>query len=164
MLDEWVYGTGLPENAVAPDAQAFAEVDSAAAAYGEDGSLPAAETWTGWTGAEQQRFLRELPTDMSAEQLATLDARLGLSQTGNNEVLFLWLEAALRNQYQPAVPQTETFLAEVGRNKFVSPLFRALWDTGSWGQPIARRIYAATRSGYHSYTRGKVDEITGWEA
>jgi aminopeptidase N len=163
MLDEWVYGTGLPENAVAPDAQAFAEVDSAAAAYGEDGTLPAAETWTGWTGAEQQRFLRELPADMSAEQLAALDARLGLSQTGNNEVLFLWLEAALRNQYQPAVPQAETFLAEVGRNKFVSPLFQALWDTGSWGQPIARRIYAATRSGYHSYTRGKVDEIVGWE-
>ncbi len=161
MLDEWVYGTGLPENAVAPDAQAFADVDGAAQAYGADGTLPSSETWTGWTGAEQQRFLQELPTEMSAEQLAALNQQLALSDSGNNEVLFLWLEAALRNEYQPAVAQAETFLGEVGRNKFVEPLFAALWETGSWGQPIARGIYDETRSGYHSYTRSKVDAIVG---
>ena len=122
---------------------------------------PTAQTWTGWTGAEQQRFLQELPEEMSARQLSTLNDRLSLSETGNNEVLFLWLEAALRNEYQPAVSQAETFLAKVGRNKFVEPLFTALWETGSWGQPIATRIYDETRSGYHSYTRGKVDAIVG---
>jgi len=163
MLDEWVYGTGLPENAVAPDADAFADVDGAAEAYGADGTLPSADTWRGWTGAEQQRFLRELPEEMTADELAALNEQLALSETGNNEVLFLWLEMALRNEYQPAVPQAEEFLAEVGRNKFVSPLFRALWETGSWGRPIATRIYDETRSGYHSYTRGAVDAIVGRE-
>lgn len=162
MLDEWVYGTGLPDNAVAPDPAAFAEVDGAVAAYAEDGTLPSAEEWAAWTGAEQQRFLRELPEDMSAEQLAALNEQLSLSQTGNNEVLFLWLEAALRNEYQPAVPQAEAFLAEVGRNKFVAPLFTALWETGSWGQPIATRIYDETRGRYHSMTRGNVDAIVGY--
>ncbi|MGB3796173.1 MAG: M1 family metallopeptidase, partial [Alteraurantiacibacter sp.] len=157
MLDEWVYGTGLPDNAIAPDAQAFAEVDGAAQAYSSKGTLPTAEAWTGWTGAEQQRFLQELPEDMSARQLSALNQRLSLSDSGNNEVLFLWLEAGLRNEYQPAVAQAEAFLGRVGRNKFVEPLFAALWETGSWGQPIATRIYDETRSGYHSYTRGKVD-------
>ncbi|MWV29215.1 M1 family metallopeptidase [Aurantiacibacter rhizosphaerae] len=161
MLNEWVYGTGLPKNAVAPDPQAFAEVDNAAQAYGADGTLPTAQVWNGWTGAEQQRFLQELPDQLSADQLAALNRRLSLSTTGNNEVLFLWLEAALRNQYEPAVSQAETFLGQVGRNKFVEPLFAALWETGSWGQPIARGIYDKTRSGYHSYTRGKVDAIVG---
>ncbi|WAT17703.1 M1 family metallopeptidase [Aurantiacibacter sp. MUD11] len=163
MLDEWIYGTGLPENAVAPKADAFAEVDEAAAAYAADGTLPLVATWTNWTGAEQQRFLQELPEDLSADQLASLNGSLGLAGNGNNEVLFLWLEAALRNEYDPAVPQAEQFLAEVGRNKFVSPLFRALWDTGRWGRPIATRIYADTRGGYHSYTRSRVDEIVGYE-
>ena len=163
MLDEWVYGTGLPENAVAPDPEAFAEVDSAAAAYAADGTLPATETWTGWTGAEQQRFLQELPEELSADELAALNEQLALSDSGNNEVLFLWLEAALRNEYQPAVAQAEEFLAEVGRNKFVAPLFTALWETGSWGRPIATRIYNETRGGYHSYTRGNVDQIVGYE-
>ena len=162
MLDEWVYGTGIPANVIEPDAQAFAEVDAAAAAYGADGTLDA-ESWRGWSAAEQMRFLRELPEDLNAGHLATLDRTLGLSTAGNNEVLFLWLEAALRNEYQPAVPQAEAFLARVGRNKFVSPLFAALNGT-AWGKPIARRIYAETRPTYHAYTRGAVDQELGWES
>ena len=162
MLDEWVYGTGLPANAWKPDPQAFAAVDGAVAAYRADGTLPVASTWAGWTAAEQRRFLEELPEELSDDQLATLDSKLGLSKTGNNEVLFLWLEAALRNQYEPAVPQAERFLARVGRNKFVSPLFTAL-NTSAWGKPIARRIYAQTRGGYHSYTRSKVDATLGYD-
>ncbi|MFB0614136.1 M1 family metallopeptidase [Aurantiacibacter poecillastricola] len=162
MLDEWVYGTGLPDNAIAPDPQAFASVDGAASAYAGNGTIPSDE-WGGWTGAEKQRFLRELPEELSDDQLASLNSELDLSETGNNEVLFLWLEAALRNEYQPAVPQAEEFLAEVGRNKFVEPLFQALWETGSWGRPIATRIYNETRAGYHSYTRNQVDPIVGWE-
>ena len=163
MLDEWVYGTGLPQNALKPESQAFAEVDSAVAAYASEAELPGAETWSDWTAAEQRRFLEELPEDLSDEQLAQLDARLGLSQTQNNEVLFLWLEAALRNEYEPAVPQAERFLARVGRNKFVSPLFKALNQT-DWGAPIAQRIYAETRGGYHAYTRSSVDRILQYEA
>ena len=158
MLDEWVYGTGLPDNAAKPSPEAFAAVDSAVSAYDSTATLPDAKTWAGWTAAEQRRFLEELPQDQTAEQLATLDNTLRLSATGNNEVLFLWLEAALRNRFEPAVPQAEEFLARVGRNKFVSPLFAALNET-AWGRPIARRIYAETRGGYHAYTRGNVDEM-----
>ena len=162
MLDEWVYGTGIPANVIAPDPQAFAEVDAAAAAYVRTGALDAG-AWSGWTAAEQMRFLRELPEELSDAQLATLDRTLGLSGAGNNEVLFLWLEAALRNEYDPAVPQAERFLARVGRNKFVSPLFAALNGT-AWGRPIARRIYADTRDGYHAYTRSAVDRELEWNA
>ncbi len=157
MLDEWVYGTGLPENAWKPDSEAFAEVDGAVAAYADDAALPNVDAWGGWTAAEQRRFLEELPQELSNEQLSALDTTLGLSRTENNEVLFLWLEAALRNEYSAAVPQAERFLARVGRNKFVTPLFTALNAT-DWGKPIAQRIYADTRSSYHAYTRGKVDE------
>ncbi|WP_271078544.1 M1 family metallopeptidase [Aurantiacibacter sp. MUD61] len=164
MLDEWVYGTGIPENALAPDAAAFADADAAAEAYAADGTLPEASAWEGWTAASQRRFLETLPETMSDEQLATLNETLGLSESGNNEVLFLWLEAALRNEYDPAVDQARSFLATVGRNKFVAPLFRAMWETGDWGQPIATDLYARTRGGYHSYTRGNVDEIVGYEA
>lgn len=162
MLDEWIYGTGLPENAALPDPDAFAAVDAAVATYAADASLPAAETWADWSAFEQRRFLEELPDELSDRELAALNASLGLSETGNNEVLFLWLEAALRNEYEPSVEQAETFLASVGRNKFVEPLFEALWGTGEWGQPIATRIYGETRGSYHSYTRSQVDPIVGY--
>jgi aminopeptidase N len=158
MLDQWVYGTGIPANVKRPDPQAFATSDAAARAYLADRTLDA-RAWQGWSAAEQMRFLRSLPEALSAEELALLDRTLSLSTTGNNEIKFLWLEAALRNRYDPAVAQAEAFLSTVGRNKFVEPLFKALVDEGDWGFPIARRIYDRTRPSYHSYTRSKVDQV-----
>ena len=97
-------------------------------------------------------------------QLAALDSQLGLSAGGNNEVLFAWLELALANRYEPAVPVAEQFLGRVGRRKFVAPLFKVLMAQGTWGEPIAQRIYGKTRSGYHSVTQGTVDELLGKSA
>lgn len=162
LLDEWVYGTGLPANALQPDAAAFATVDRAVASYTASDALPF-EAWGGWTTAERMRFLDEVPQQRSATQLAALDRALGLSTTGNNEIRFLWLELALRNQYQPAVTAAEQFLGTVGRNKFVSPLYTVLHEQGAWGAAIAGPLYQRTRPGYHSMTRGNVDKILGWE-
>ncbi|MCX7676432.1 MAG: M1 family metallopeptidase, partial [Alteraurantiacibacter sp.] len=147
MLEEWVYGTGLPANAARPDAAAFAQVDAAAKAYAASGALDAA-AWRGWSTAERMRFLQKVPQQRSAAQLAALDEAFGLSATGNNEIRFLWLELALRNRYAPAVSQAEEFLSRVGRNKFVTPLYRVLSEQGEWGLAIARPLYARTRSSY----------------
>ncbi|MEZ5696948.1 MAG: M1 family metallopeptidase [Sphingomonadaceae bacterium] len=159
-LEDWIYGTGLPDNVWRPDASAFAAVDAAVGAYTDKRAVPQAE-WQEWTSAERQRFLDNLPEKLTAAELAELDETLGLARTGNNEELFLWLEMALANRYEPAVPQAEAFLAGVGRTKFVRPLFAVLMDQGSWGQPIAKRVYAKTRGSYHAVTRGAVDRVVG---
>ncbi len=158
MLDQWVYAPGLPENTVRPPASAFAEVDAAAAHY-PDTHFVDPEHWAGWTTAERLRLLAKLPRALTADQLGDLDMNLGLSRTGNAEILFAWLNLALANRYEPAVPVAEQFLAEVGRRKFVQPLFETLMAQGDWGQPIARRIYAETRAGYHAVTQGSVDRV-----
>jgi leukotriene-A4 hydrolase len=156
-LREWIYAPGLPANFAHPDPAAFAVIDGANAAYAATGALP--EGWQGWTSAERQRFLQNLPQAQSPAQLARLDEALGLSTTGNNEELFLWLRLALANRFEPAVPQAERFLASVGRTKFVRPLFATLMGEGEWGQPIARRIYGQTRKSYHTVTQRAVDRI-----
>lgn len=158
MLDEWVYQPGLPSNVVRPDPAAFAEVDKAAQTYAAARKVDRG-AWAKWTAAERQRFLTKLPRELTDPQLAALDRDLGLSLTGNNEVLFLWLELALENRYESAVPAVEKFLGTVGRRKFVAPLFEALTEQGSWGQPIAQRIYAKTRPTYHAVTQGTVDRL-----
>ena len=160
MLREWIFAPGLPANVAKPDPAAFAEVDTAVAAYTASGAIPPG--YADWTAAEQMRFVDNIPRERTPAQLAELDRALGLSTTGNNEILFLWLELALMNRYEPAVAQVETFLAEVGRAKFVRPLFAVLWNEGEWGQPIARRIYAKTRGSYHAATRAGVDRVLGW--
>jgi aminopeptidase N len=157
-LDEWVYRPGLPANAVQPLQSAFAAVDAAAAQYPASHQVDP-EYWAGWTTAERLRLLAKLPKELTHDQLHDLDAHLGLSGSGNAEILFAWLELALANRYDPAVPAAETFLGTVGRRKFVQPLFETLMGEGEWGQPIARRIYAKTRSGYHAVTQGSVDKV-----
>ncbi|MGB0972475.1 MAG: leukotriene A4 hydrolase C-terminal domain-containing protein [Mycobacterium sp.] len=70
-----------------------------------------------------------------------------------------WLKLALENRYEAVIPNTETFLATVGRRKFVAPLFETLMEQGAWGETIAKRVYAKTRPSYHSVTQGTVDGL-----
>jgi leukotriene-A4 hydrolase len=156
-LDRWVYQPGLPENAVRPDPQAFATVDSAVQTYvrgGDTAGIP----YASWTTAERLRFINSLPRTLPKERLAQLDRAFGLTSSGNSELLFAWLQLALANRYDPAVPATERFLLRMGRRKFVAPLFETLVGQGEWGRPIAQRIYARARPGYHSVTTGTVDK------
>ncbi|WP_133365873.1 M1 family metallopeptidase [Qipengyuania sediminis] len=171
MLEDWLYKPGLPANVARPDPAAFAEVDAAAKLYAERISqaidygeprtarVATPQAWPRWTSAERQRFLKAIPRDLDREELRVLDQNLGLSSTGNNEELFLWLNLALANRYEPVLPLAERFLASVGRRKFVAPLFETLMGEGTWGQGHARRIYAKTRGTYHPVTRAAVDRL-----
>ncbi|MEA3014170.1 MAG: leukotriene-A4 hydrolase [Sphingomonadales bacterium] len=158
MLDDWVYKPGLPANAVRPDPKAFAPVDAALGEFGR-GAKPPLGLWGQWTTAERLRFLNGLPRTLPQPRLAELDRSLGLTESRNDETLFAWLQLALANRYQPAVPAAERFLMTQGRRKFVSPLFETLVKQGEWGRPIAERIYAKARPTYHSVTSGTVDKL-----
>jgi leukotriene-A4 hydrolase len=160
MLDEWVYEPGLPANAARPDPEAFAEVDRAVRTFAEGGAV-AAVPYAGWTTAERLRFLNALPRRMDRGRLAALDRAFGLTQSGNSETLFAWLQLALANRYEPAVPAAERFLTSMGRRKFVAPLFETLVGQGEWGRAHAERIYARARPTYHSVTSGTVDRTLG---
>ncbi len=157
-LEEWIYQPGLPDNIVLPDPAAFAEVDAAAATFAESRSVDE-QAWSKWTSAERQRFLTKAPRVLSETDLAALDGQLKLSSSGNNEELFLWLELAMENRFDAAVPTAEKFLSQVGRTKFVAPLFKALMGQGDWGQAIARRTYEKNRASYHSLTQASVDNL-----
>ncbi len=157
-LDEWVYGTGLPANAVRPDPAAFAAVDGAIAAYATAGTIPVA-AWARWDGNERARFLRELPERRSAAELAALDAELGLSQQASKSLLAAWLKLALANRYEVALPVSDAFMGKVGRWSYLRPLFQALWDQGEWGRTTARRLYAAHHGSWHPATRTKILQV-----
>ncbi|HEX2095596.1 MAG TPA: M1 family metallopeptidase [Longimicrobiaceae bacterium] len=157
-IDRWAYQPGVPDNAVVPQSGAFARVEAEAQRF--LAGTPAGQLETrGWTTQEWQHFLGSLPERLTAAQLADLDRAFRLSQQGNSEILFAWLQIAVRNRYPPAVPVLEQFLTSQGRRKFVRPLFAALMEQGEWGQPLARRIYQRARPLYHPVTAGSVDAI-----
>jgi hypothetical protein len=157
MLDQWVYEPGLPSNVARPDPAAFAEVDKAVAAFAGGSSAPAG--FAGWTTAEKIRFINSLPRKLSAARLDELSRKLGLNEAGNNEVLFAWLDLAIGNRYDPAVPALEHFLMAQGRRRFVRPLVTDLAKDAEWGRPIAVRIYAAARPSYHAVTTRDLDKL-----
>ena len=105
------------------------------------------------------RFIKALPARLSDARLAELDRAFGLSRSGNAEVLFVWLRLGIRNRYAPVLPAVERFLLGMGRRKFAQPLYRALVEQGAWGRPVAERIYARARPGYHAVTAGPIDRI-----
>ncbi len=156
-LDNWIYKPGLPSNAVRPDPAAFATVDKAVAAFTSGGPPPVG--FASWTTAEKMRFLNKLPRTLPTARLAELNQRLKLNEAGNNEVLFCWLDLAIRNRFDPAVPALERFLTTQGRRKFVKPLIETLSKDAQWGRPIAVRVYRVARGSYHPITQRDLDKL-----
>ena len=156
-LDRWVYQPGLPSNVAKPDPAAFAAVDKAVTAFSGGGAAPSA--FGQWTTAEKLRFLNKLPRKLPAKRLDELNRGLRLNDAGNNEVLFAWLDLAIRNRYDPAVPALERFLTTQGRRKFVRPLIETLAEDAQWGRPIATRVYREARASYHPITQRDLDKL-----
>jgi len=159
-LDEWVSRPGLPSNMVQPDPRAFAEVDRAVTRFRNQQSFVPAAEWAGWTTDERLRFLNTIPRKLPKDRLDRLNQRLKLNETRNNEVLFAWLELAVGNRYDPAIPALERFLTSQGRRKFVRPLIEALSEDQQWGRPIAQRVYRRARPSYHPITTRDLDKLT----
>jgi len=156
MLDRWVYQPGVPPNMVRPPANTFADEDRAAAAFAGRAAAP---DWSKWTTDERLRFLTRLPRKLPASRLDALQKAYDLNGIGNMEVRFAWLDLAVGNRYDPAVPSLEQFLTSQGRGKFVKPLFKALAKDGTWGRPIAQKIFAETRNFYHPMVVRDLEEL-----
>lgn len=157
-LDAWAYGPGVPANALHTRSEALARVDSQAAAFLKGGPASAIEAGA-WTTQEWQRFLNTLPRKLTTAQLDDLDGTFKLSASPNGYVRTAWLEIAIANRYAPAVPSLEQFLKSVGRGLFIRPLYAALMRDAEWGQPMARRIFADAKAGYHPLIANGVERM-----
>jgi hypothetical protein len=87
--------------------------------------------------------------------MGDLDRSWSITAVGNNEVLFAWLKRAISFEYTPAYPRLEQFLTEVGRRKFIVPLYEELLESGQLD--LAQSIYTKARPGYHSVATGTLD-------
>jgi leukotriene-A4 hydrolase len=159
-LNDWLYGTGLPANAITVHSAAFTKVDQQAAAFTQ-GTPPSQLATTGWATFQWLHFLHDLPPATTTAQMAELDAAFHFTASGNDEILDRWLLLAVRTGYAPANATLERFLLTVGRGKYVEPLYTEMGKTAA-GTETALRIYVRARPGYHSVTQSAVDKILDW--
>jgi leukotriene-A4 hydrolase len=155
-IDQWIHGPGLPPNAPKPQSEAFTRVEAQAKAFAEGGSVDAIQAEK-WSSHERVHFIQSLPA-LPVERMAALDGRFHFSDSGNSEVLSVWLEKSIDARYQGAYPAIERFLTTQGRRKFVRPIYEKLAKNPE-DLAFARRIYAVARPTYHPVTQASIDEI-----
>lgn len=159
-VDAWVYGPGIPPNVPKPKSDALERVEGQAVAWANN--VPAAMLQTqGWTTQQWIHFLRKLPDSLTTKDMNDLDNTFSFTKSGNSEIQFAWFLHVIKNRYVAAYPALKRFLIEVGRRKFVKPLFAKLAETKE-GLKLANEIYTKARPGYHSVTVSTVDDILGW--
>lgn len=156
-IEDWVYKPGLPGNFPEVKSKRFEQVTIAALQF-ENGKLPMAEHTKKWSSHEWLFFLRSVAGFINKNQMAELDQHFHFSESGNNEILALWLELSIKKDYRPALPYLEKFLSHVGRRKFLMPLYKALLKTSD-GAVLAKSIYAKARSGYHAVAVESLDKL-----
>lgn len=161
-IDEWLYQPGMPDTAIAPESDAFVQVDDWRERW-QAGDVALDELPVdGWSVHQWRHFLNGLEGELDAEAMAAMDAEFALIEQQNYEILFLWLMRTVEARYEPGIERLETFLLEVGRNKFTAPLYSAL-AASDWGQEWAVEVYERARPGYHPLTRQTAERALGIE-
>ena len=87
-----------------------------------------------------------------------LDKQFKFSDTGNNEVLGEWLIKVAHNQYKKSYPQLRTFLVNVGRRKFLSPIYNELINNEKT-YPLAKEIFEEARPNYHFVASSSIEKM-----
>lgn len=157
-LDRWAYAAGLPDNAVHVTSDTLADVDMALAQFNAGGAAAAVDV-DGWSTQEWLRFLRGIPREQSSGRLAEMDEALNLSNSQNAYVRSAWLELAVANRYEPALPSLREFVTTVGRGLLIRPIYARLMEQGKWGEALARNVFEQAKSGYHHYTAEGIRKI-----
>jgi aminopeptidase N len=151
----WLYEPGLPPHEK-HTSRLLAAVEAAAAGFVGKTLAPHAIETKDWSAHEWLRFLRQMPK-LSPEQMAELDRVFAFTERTNAEIAHQWLLMAVRNDYRAADERLASFLATVGRRKFVLPLYKELAKTAA-GKERARTLYEQSRSIYHFLVTRSVED------
>ena len=156
-IDEWVYGPGLPPNCPVVSSDRFTSVDVQAANFIKGQPAPSLNI-NGWSTQEWLHFINALPDSLSAAQMKDLDTTFKLTASGNSEIQAAWYKLAINQGYgKDIVPSIRKFLVEVGRRKFLTPLYTAMLENGM--KEEAKSIYKEARPNYHSVAFNTMDKL-----
>ncbi len=150
--DGYLNRPGVPMSAPRPTSARLEALE------GLRGKVPSRADTKDWTPTEWQLFLESMPADTSQDVFRELDARYSLTASRNSEVLVAWLVAALRAGYDAPLHRAEEFLGEVGRMKYLKPLYSVLASSREH-RKVARAAFERNGARYHPIARQGVELI-----
>jgi aminopeptidase N len=148
--ETYLHGEGIPASAPRPSSARLERVLALPPA------VPPSEPRL--TPLEWRLYLDHMPRPTPLDVCAELDARFSLTRSQNAEILSAWLLLAVDSGYAPALPRAEAFLGEVGRMKYLRPLYKALLARPELSSR-ARAVFARHAAGYHPIARHVVEAL-----
>ena len=160
-VEEWVYETGLPDNCPKVSSTKFEAVEKQLANWKSGNAAKELET-AKWMTPEWLHFVRLLPDTMELAQMQELDEAYGFTTIGNSEIQAAWFEKVIPNSYETSDAASKKFLIEVGRRKFLVPIYKAILKSSA-GKERAKAIYQEARPNYHAVSRETLDKLLGYQ-
>uniref|UniRef100_A0A2P2NFM9 Leucine aminopeptidase n=1 Tax=Rhizophora mucronata TaxID=61149 RepID=A0A2P2NFM9_RHIMU len=159
-LQLWTEGIGIPPDAYEPVSNIYTGILSLANEF-KLGRMPREDEVVDWQGQEWELYLENLPKSVEASQVLALDARYRLSESRDYEVKVAFLQLAISSRCREYYGEVEKTLKEVGRMKYLRPLYTALVQgPGKEEEKIfAKRVFMETRECYHPIAQGVVESI-----
>jgi aminopeptidase N len=155
-INEWIFGEGIPSNIPQVLSHRLDKVDDIRIQFEKKTISIEQIPWSGWSYQERYRFIHSLER-FNIQDMTALDKAFNITEIGNNEILFAWLEKAIQKKYKTAYPRLEQFLSSVGRRKFVLPLYQALVENNQ--RSLAEATFKKYQKNYHAVTIASVQEL-----
>jgi leukotriene-A4 hydrolase len=157
----WIEGPGLPPVIVDLDTPEYNAAINLAESFLNGSPDPSAsDIYSGFSVNLKGLFLSHMiqyVDRVTSDIAANVDNTVHVSQEINGEIVFRWLEVAVRSGYHAAPFDTENeFLGSIGRMKFVTPIYQAIHDVAP---DNAQQIYAGHRDFYHPIARDAIEDI-----
>jgi hypothetical protein len=149
---DWLDGEGVPANAPRPRSLRLDAIEAIA------GTIPQVAATAAWTATEWALYIESWPRPTPVETLQRLDDRFRLTASTNFDVLVPWLTLGLKSGYTAVVPRVERVLAEVGRMKYLRPLYTALAADPAT-RDLAHATYAKHKASYHPIAQQLVETV-----
>lgn len=153
----WVYQPGIPKDFVPPVSSKFQTIDSLQKILAVSKNPSGLKAKINSTN-EKLYFIHNLPDALSLDEMKAIDQEFSFTNSGNAEIQCAWYTLAVKHQYQTAYPAMKNFLINVGRRKFLMPIYKELAKTVD-GKTLAKEIYKEARPNYHSVAYNSIDEV-----
>lgn len=159
-FDAWFYLPGLPPK---PDFDtSMVDVSYALASKwegsGPEDFAPNARDIHGWSANQIVVFLdsvRDFSSPLTNHQTQSMDSAYGFANSGNVEVVARYFQIALTAKYHAVYKPTAELLSNIGRMKFVRPLYKMLSEAD---RSLAVETFEMNKDFYHPICRGLVEK------
>ncbi|MEO6348595.1 MAG: leukotriene A4 hydrolase C-terminal domain-containing protein [Aquaticitalea sp.] len=154
-IDNWVYGGGIPNNAIIETSSSFGSIDALLVDIKSTGDYTGmAQKIT--SSIEQTYLLNHLPSNLLPEEMLKIDTEFHFTDSKNYILARAWFLLSIKYHYNEKSPQLENFMLKYG--SVSQTLYQELSKTPE-GKNWAKQIFEKAKSGYHPLTTARIEDI-----